>query len=44
MKIVRTYAAIDGGADDVGGPRCHVPGAILPAAKEAGIQVVLGLW
>ena len=44
VRVVRTYAAIDGGADTVGGPRCKVPGAILPAAKQAGIQVILGLW
>lgn len=43
-SVVRTYAGIDGGANDIGGPSCKVPGEILPAAKEAGIKVLLGLW
>ena len=33
-KIVRIYAASD----------CDVAKLILPAAKEAGFQVVLGIW
>ncbi|KAL9103793.1 MAG: hypothetical protein Q9163_001202 [Psora crenata] len=41
---VRTYAAIDGGANSIGGPSCPVPGAILPAAVQTGMKVVLGLW
>jgi len=38
--IVRTYSAVDGATQ----PSCYVPGAILPAAKAAGVKVVLGLW
>jgi len=40
--IVRTYANVDGG--DSSGPQCYVPGALLPAAKAAGIKVILGVW
>ena len=40
--IVRTYANVDGG--DESGPKCYVPGALLPAAKAAGFQVILGVW
>ena len=40
--IVRTYSNVDGG--DSSGPLCYVPGALLPAAKAAGFQVVLGVW
>ncbi|KAL9638305.1 MAG: hypothetical protein Q9164_001633 [Protoblastenia rupestris] len=43
-QYVRTYAAIDGGANSVGGAPCAVPGAILPAAAQTGMKVVLGLW
>ncbi|KAL9130601.1 MAG: hypothetical protein Q9217_001261 [Psora testacea] len=43
-KYVRTYAAIDGGANSIGGSPCSVPGVILPAAAETGMKVVLGLW
>lgn len=39
-KIVRTYSALDGAIQ----PECKVPGAILPAAEKAGIQVIIGLW
>lgn len=38
--IVRTYSAVDKATE----PTCYVPGAILPAAKAAGVQVLLGLW
>ena len=41
-KVVRTYAAIDGGLE--GGDKCTVPTAILPAAQAAGIKVILGIW
>ena len=34
-SIVRTYAS---------GGTCQVAGAILPAAKNQGFQVVLGSW
>ena len=40
--IVRTYANVDGG--DPSGPLCYVPGALLPAAKAAGMKVILGVW
>ena len=40
--IVRTYANVDGG--DSSGPLCYVPGALLPAAKAAGVKVILGIW
>ena len=39
-KIVRTYSAVDQAVQ----PACHVPSAILPAAKAAGVKVLLGLW
>lgn len=39
-SIVRTYSAVDQATQ----PTCYVPGAILPAAKAAGIKVILGLW
>ncbi|MCJ1450373.1 glycoside hydrolase 3 protein [Mycoblastus sanguinarius] len=40
--FVRTYSAVDAG--DSSGPVCYVPGALLPAAQQAGFQVVIGLW
>lgn len=40
--IVRTYANVDAGAPN--GPICYVPGALLPAAKAAGVKVLLGVW
>ena len=40
--IVRTYANVDAG--DTSGPICYVPGALLPAAKAAGVKVILGIW
>lgn len=33
-KIVRTYSASD----------CNTAAEILPAAKDAGFQVILGIW
>ena len=39
-KYVRTYSAVDQAVE----PTCYVPGAILPAAKETGMEVILGLW
>ncbi len=33
-KIVRVYAAAD----------CNTAAEILPAAKDAGFQVILGIW
>jgi len=38
-KIVRTYSASDQYANP-----CNTPSQILPAAKSAGIQVLLGMW
>ena len=37
--IVRTYSS----SDTFGNP-CHTPSEVLPAAKSAGIKVLLGMW
>lgn len=37
--IVRTYSSTD-----QFGNACDTPSAVLPAAKSAGIKVLLGLW
>jgi glucan 1,3-beta-glucosidase len=38
-KLVRTYSS----SDQFGNP-CDTPSAIMPAAKSAGLQVLLGMW
>ena len=38
-QIVRTYSS----TDSYGNP-CNTPSQVLPAAKSAGIQVLLGMW
>ncbi|KAK4940634.1 glycoside hydrolase 3 protein [Elasticomyces elasticus] len=38
-KVVRTYSA-----SDQDGHPCNTPSQILPAAKAAGMQVLLGIW
>lgn len=38
-KLVRTYAASGSGTDP-----CNIPSEILPAAKAAGVKVLLGMW
>lgn len=37
--IVRTYSS-----SDIFGNPCHTPSQVLPAAKSAGIKVLLGMW
>lgn len=39
--IVRTYSAVDGA---VAGKPCYVLPAILPAARNKGVSVIVGLW
>lgn len=41
-SIFRTYAVTDKPFDWT--PSCNVPAAILPAAKSAGVKVIIGLW
>lgn len=41
-SIYRTYAVTDKPFDWT--PSCNVPPAILPAAKAAGVKVIIGLW
>ena len=38
-KLVRTYSS----SDSFGNP-CNTPSNVLPAAKSAGFQVLLGMW
>lgn len=38
-QLVRTYSS----SDTFGNP-CNTPSEILPAAKSAGIKVLLGMW
>jgi len=38
-KLVRTYSS-----SDSYGNLCNTPSEILPAAKNAGVQVLLGMW
>ena len=40
-SIVRTYSAVDGAVPE---NPCPVAQEILPAAAEANIKVVLGVW
>lgn len=37
--LVRTYSS-----SDIWGTPCNTPSEILPAAKSAGVQVLLGMW
>lgn len=37
--IIRTYSS----TDQFGNP-CNTPSEVLPAAKSAGIKILLGLW
>lgn len=38
-KLVRTYSSTD-----QYGNQCNTPSGVLPAAKSAGFQVLLGMW
>ena len=38
-KLIRTYS----NTDSFGNP-CDTAGQILPAAKDAGLQVLVGMW
>lgn len=38
-EIIRTYSS-----SDMFGNPCNTPSVVLPAAKAAGVKVLLGLW
>lgn len=40
-SIVRTYAAVDGAEEN---NFCQTAKEILPAVKDAGMKVILGVW